>query len=106
LLQELKDINNGRLLKKSLAYLHETLSEIEIGSVHTGDKASFIMDKSLASVRTFLVDLIMDTSSDKEVVALAYKVLLLVGLATSAVDYLLLLLKIVKAKPHGLVDLK
>jgi len=105
LLQELKDINSGRLLKKSLEYLHETLMDVEIGSIHTGDKVSFIMDKSLTSVRAFLVGLITDTKSDKEIVRLAHKILLLVGLASSSVEYLLLLLKILKQKPHGTIDL-
>jgi hypothetical protein len=57
-LRELKSINNGELLARALQQFIETLRQTKPGSFHTGDKQSFMLDASLNSVRSFLVEII------------------------------------------------
>lgn len=58
LLRELKSINNGSLIERTLKQFIETLKHTKPGSFHVGDKQSFVLDASLNCVRTFLVELI------------------------------------------------
>ena len=46
-LRELKDMNDGTLLVGTLQNLSLTLSKVDPGSFHTGDKLSYVLDDSL-----------------------------------------------------------
>jgi hypothetical protein len=91
LLTEMKSVNNGSLLIKALEHFLSSLSIVEPGSFMTGDKYSFILDANLNEARKFLVDLIQDKTSDKKVIILSCKVLLMLGLARSSVEDFLIL---------------
>jgi hypothetical protein len=91
LLTEMKSVNNGSLLIKALEHFLSSLSIVEPGSFMTGDKYSFILDANFNEARKFLVDLIQDKTSDKKVIILSCKVLLMLGLARSSVEDFLIL---------------
>jgi hypothetical protein len=91
LLREMKAINNGALLIKSLEHFLQILRTAEPGSFHTGDKLSFVLDSSLNEARTFLVELIKDQGAEQQVVVLAHKALFMLALARASVEDLLVL---------------
>jgi len=106
LLREMKAINNGSLLMNSLEHVLQTLKQVEPGSFHSGDRLSFVLDASLNDARAFLLELIYESGTDRRVVALAYKVVLMLGLARSSVEDLLLLCSLLKEQQPSDVDLR
>jgi hypothetical protein len=52
------------------------------------------------------VELISESGTDRRVVVLAYKVLLMLGLARSSVEDLLVLCSLLKEKKHSDIDLR
>jgi len=105
LLRELKSINNGSLMNRSLEHFLETLQRTKPGSFHNGDKHSFALDASLNTVRAFLVELI-NGNEDKKVVTLAFKLIFMLGLARSSVEDFLVLVSLLSDKKHMDVDLR
>ena len=67
LLKELKGVNNGALLITSLEHMIQTLKQVEPGSFHTGDKLSYVLDRSLNDARNFIMDLITERATNKTV---------------------------------------
>jgi hypothetical protein len=47
ILQELQSISNGDLMMKTLEHLYQTLRNTKPGSIHTGDRYSFMLDDNL-----------------------------------------------------------
>lgn len=78
------------MLINSLEYLYQTLRTSEPGSLYSTDKLSFMIDANLNDARTFLVSLIEDMSSSDRAVELAYKIILLIGIARSNIEDLLI----------------
>jgi len=101
----MKAINNGALLTKSLEHVLQTLKQVEPGTFHSSDRTSFVLDASLNDARAFLLELASESSTDQRVVVLAYKVLLMLGLARSSVEDLLVLTTHLGEKGHT-VDLR
>ena len=89
LLKEIRGINKDMLVN-SLEYLYQTLRSSEPGSLYSTDKLSFMIDANLNDARTFLVSLIEDMSSSDRAVELAYKIILLIGIARSNIEDLLI----------------
>jgi hypothetical protein len=106
LLRELKSINNGALLTRSLEQFIATLKQTKPGSFHSGDKQSFVLDASLNTVRAFLVELINGHDTDKKVATLAFKMIFLLGLARSSVEDFLVLVSLLSDKKHSDIDLR
>jgi hypothetical protein len=105
LLREMKAINNGALLKNSLEHVLQTLKQVEPGTFHSSDRTSFVLDASLNDARAFLLELASDSGTDRRAVVLAYKVLLMLGLARSSVEDLLVLCSLLREKGQH-VDLR
>jgi len=59
------------------------------GSLYGTDKVSFMIDANLNDARQFLVSIIEDMQSADRAVELAYKIILLMGIARSNVEDLL-----------------
>jgi hypothetical protein len=85
LLKEIRSINKDMLVN-SLEYLYQTLRFAEPGSLYSTDKLSFMIDSNLNDARSFLVQIIEDSSSVKRAVELSFKILLLLGIVRSNVE--------------------
>ena len=93
-MRELKTINKGALLISSLEHFILTLKEAKPGSLHTGDRQSFVLDATLNNVRSFLIELINDKDSESKVKTLAFKMIFYLGLARSSVEDFLFLISL------------
>lgn len=103
LLKEIRSINKDMLVN-SLEYLYQTLRFAEPGSLYSTDKLSFMIDSNLNDARSFLVNIIEDSSSNKRAVELAYKILLLLGIVRSNVEDMLMVSTLLM-KHNAQVDL-
>lgn len=106
LLREMKTINQGALLVKSLEHFHQILKQAEPGSFHTGDKLSFVLDSNLNEARAFLLELVEDQATDKRVLALGVKILFMLGLARGSVEDLLTLTSVLSKTKNVNIDLR
>jgi hypothetical protein len=61
----MKEINNGQLLINSLEHLLQCLKQAGPGSLHSGDRLSFVLDASLNEARGFLLELIAGTGVNR-----------------------------------------
>lgn len=78
------------MLINSLEYMYQTLKQAQPGSLYNTDKLSFMIDANLNDARQFLVSIIEDLKSDDRAVELAYKIILLIGVARSNIEDLLI----------------
>lgn len=78
------------MLVNSLEYLYQTLRNSEAGSLYSTDKLSFMIDANMNDARAFLVSIIEDMSSSDRAVELSYKIILLMGIARSNIEDLLI----------------
>jgi len=93
------------MLVNSLEYLYQTLRYAEQGSLYSTDKLSFMIDSNLNDARSFLVQIIEESTSAKRAVELAFKILLLLGVVRSNVEDLLLVATLLE-KHNASVDLR
>ena len=89
LLREIRTVNKDMLVN-SLEYLYQTLRNSEAGSLYSTDKLSFMIDANMNDARAFLVSIIEDMSSSDRAVELSYKIILLMGIARSNIEDLLI----------------
>lgn len=114
LLREMRTFNGGSLLVKSLEHFLRTLKEQKPPSMQaeqgaTGEKLqrAFLLEARLNEARAFLLELIDDKRSDKLVVSLACKNLLMLGRMRHNLEDFLIVMSILQRKdPAFAIDLR
>ncbi|CDW82480.1 hect e3 ubiquitin [Stylonychia lemnae] len=104
LLKEVSSLNKDMLVN-SLEYLYQSVRQAQPGSLYGVDKVSFMIDANLNDARQFLVSIIEDMQSSDRAVELAYKIILLMGIARSNVEDLLVVATLLE-KQNAQVDLR
>lgn len=94
------------MLVNSLEYLYQSLRHTEAGSLYNTDKLSFMIDSNLNEARTFLLSIIQDgEGSPKRALELSAKLILLIAIARSNVEDLLIVISLLD-KDDFQVDLR
>lgn len=92
-LKEMRSLNNGQLLINSMEHLYKVLKDVKKGAfIHKDDtKMTMALDINLNEAREFLLELIRDKATTERMTLLAHKIILLIGVARSSVEDLLVL---------------
>ena len=106
LLRELKTTNDGSLLTRTLEHLHEALCKVQPGAFDKSSKFAYERNNLLNKARDFLLELINDSSTDKSITSLAYRIVMMLALARNSVQDLLVLCQLLDANPQADVDLR
>jgi len=94
----------GGLLERSMEQMVESLKNCTPGDFFENDKLSFSIDASFNDARVFLIDLIKTGS--KYQASLAYKIILLLGIARSNVEDLLTICSLLANEKRLEIDLR
>lgn len=106
-LKEMKGINNGQLLINSMEHLYKVLKDVSKGALiqDNDTRMNMAFDVNLNEARTFLLEVINDKTNSERMVQLAHKIILLIGVARSSVEDLLVLCSTLQSSKNP-VDLR